>query len=58
MKLGIYCAGGLGRESFELANRLNDRVPLWDEIFFVSDIDLGGGGNIYSSTISSRRSES
>ena len=44
MKLGIYCAGGLGRESFELANRLNDRVPLWDEIFFVSDIDLGGGG--------------
>ena len=53
MKLGIYCAGGLGRESFELANRLNDRVPLWDEIFFVSDIDLGGGGNIYSSTISS-----
>lgn len=43
MKLGIYCAGGLGRESFELACRLSR----WGDIFFVSDVDLGGGGHIF-----------
>lgn len=37
MKLGIYGAGGLGREVFELANVINNRYKFWTEIVFIDD---------------------
>ena len=37
MTLGIYGAGGLGREVFELANIINNRNNLWNEIVFIDD---------------------
>jgi len=36
MKLAIYCAGGLGKEIYDLALRNNDGK--WEEIFFVDDL--------------------
>lgn len=38
MKLGIYGSGGLGKEVFEIAERINGKSKRWDEIFFVDDI--------------------
>lgn len=35
--LGIYGAGGLGREVCELANIINSNSPRWDNIVFISD---------------------
>lgn len=35
--LGIYGAGGLGREVCELANIINSKSPRWDNIIFISD---------------------
>lgn len=37
MKLGIYGAGGLGREMLVLAQRLNQHAR-WEEIFFIDDV--------------------
>ena len=37
MKLCIYCAGGFGKEIFDVATRINDIESRWDEIFFVDD---------------------
>lgn len=37
MKLGIYGAGGLGREILMLAQQIN-RSSRWDEIFFIDDV--------------------
>lgn len=37
MTLGIYGAGGLGREVFELANVINSRNNFWTEIVFIDD---------------------
>lgn len=37
MILGIYGAGGLGREVYELANVINSNNNRWDEIFFIDD---------------------
>lgn len=42
MILGIYGAGGLGREVLELARIINQREKKWDDIIFVID---GDGGN-------------
>ena len=39
--LGIYGAGGLGREVLELARIINSREKRWSELFFVVD-DKGG----------------
>ena len=39
MVLGIYGAGGLGREVFELASVINDKNERWSEIIFVDDAD-------------------
>lgn len=36
MKLAIYCAGGLGKEVYDLAVRNNENR--WKEIFFVDDM--------------------
>jgi len=36
-KLCIYCVGGLGKEVFDIATRINNIYSRWDEIFFVDD---------------------
>jgi sugar O-acyltransferase (sialic acid O-acetyltransferase NeuD family) len=37
MKLCIYCAGGFGKEVFDVAMRINDKESRWDEVFFIDD---------------------
>jgi sugar O-acyltransferase (sialic acid O-acetyltransferase NeuD family) len=37
--LGIYGAGGLGREVFELASVINNNNKQWSEIIFIDDAD-------------------
>jgi sugar O-acyltransferase (sialic acid O-acetyltransferase NeuD family) len=39
MILGIYGAGGLGRELFILAQQINERKNRWDEIIFIDDAE-------------------
>ena len=46
MKLCIYCAGGLGKEVFDIAYRVNNIHCNWDEIFFVDDTE-GLGDSFY-----------
>lgn len=41
MKLGIYGAGGLGRETYDLARQCNAHTPRWDGFFFVDDTITG-----------------
>lgn len=38
MTLGIYCAGGLGREVLMLAMQINDIYKLWTDIIFIDDV--------------------
>ena len=40
MVLGIYGAGGLGREVFELAHVINNNNKQWSEIIFIDDADV------------------
>ena len=40
MTLGIYGAGGLGREVFELANVINSCNKFWKEIVFIDDAQV------------------
>jgi sugar O-acyltransferase (sialic acid O-acetyltransferase NeuD family) len=42
MKLFIYCAGGLGREIFDAAQRANGTHRRWDELCFIDDSPLLG----------------
>lgn len=37
LMLGIYGAGGLGREVLELARQINDKDHKWDKFFFIDD---------------------
>lgn len=37
MKLFIYCAGGFGKEVFDMAGRINASRNTWDEICFIDD---------------------
>lgn len=37
MVLGIYGAGGIGREVLELAGIINGKVKVWDEFIFIDD---------------------
>lgn len=46
MKLCIYCAGGFGKEVFDIALRINIKESRWDEILFVDD-DSSLGNSIY-----------
>lgn len=39
MILGIYGAGGLGRELFVLAQQINKIKSRWDEVIFIDDTD-------------------
>ncbi|MBQ7255592.1 MAG: acetyltransferase [Oscillospiraceae bacterium] len=41
MKLLIYCAGGLGREYCDVAERVNKQEHRWDEIAFIDDARAG-----------------
>ncbi len=48
--LGIYGAGGLGREVLELANIVNEKEKRWHDFVFIDDADVGssmGGIIIY-----------
>lgn len=38
MVLGVYCAGGLGKEVADLAEEMNQELNCWEDIFFVDDI--------------------
>lgn len=40
MILGIYGAGGLGREVFDLANTINGLNQRWSKIIFIDDADI------------------
>lgn len=51
MILGIYGAGGLGREVLELARIINSRDKNWDDFIFLDDEKVGSEANgikIYS----------
>jgi len=37
MILGIYGAGGLGREIYDIANRINNKNNTWTSIVFIND---------------------
>jgi len=37
MTLGIYCAGGFGGVTIELARELNEQAQRWDNICFIDD---------------------
>jgi len=41
MNLGIYGAGGLGREVLTLAREINAKNKRWNEIVFIDDINPG-----------------
>lgn len=38
MVLGIYCAGSLGKEIYELATRINAVENRWEKIVFIDDV--------------------
>ena len=42
MILCIYGSGGLGREVFDVAVRVNSKLNSWDEIIFVDDLEPEG----------------
>ena len=46
MNLYIYCAGGFGKESVDLADRINLVEKRWDEICFIDD-DASLGNSAY-----------
>lgn len=51
MILGIYGAGGLGREVLELARQINEKHKRWDDFIFVIDGEAGdnvNGVKVYS----------
>lgn len=47
MILGVYGAGGLGREVYELALDVNTIEKKWDEFFFIDDAEELSGTEIY-----------
>jgi sugar O-acyltransferase (sialic acid O-acetyltransferase NeuD family) len=38
MILGIYGSGGLGREMYDIALRINAETPRWESIIFIDDV--------------------
>ena len=46
MKLCIYCAGGYGKEVYDIALRINVKESRWDEIVFIDD-SSGMGDSAY-----------
>lgn len=41
MVLGVYCAGGLGKEVVDLAEEMNREMKHWQDILFVDDVFQG-----------------
>lgn len=41
MVLGLYCAGKLGRELYDIATRINEDEKRWDEILFIDEVYNG-----------------
>lgn len=50
MILGIYGAGGLGRELLELARLINSRQGRWKSVVFIDDVQKGevNGADVYT----------
>ena len=48
MLLGIYGAGGLGREVLELAVQINKTDQRWDDYFVIDDVISADGGSAKS----------
>jgi len=42
LKLFIYCAGGIGREIYDIAYKINMAENTWDEISFIDDTISSG----------------
>lgn len=52
MQLGIYGAGSVGKNLFDIALRVNARENRWEKIFFIDD-SLHGEKDFYHSTVRS-----
>lgn len=46
MDLGIYCAGGFGKEIYDIAVRQNSIERKWEKIFFIDD-NLPDNSSVY-----------
>ena len=46
MILGIYCAGGFGKEVFDIASRQNVISQEWEKIIFIDDF-ASDGADVY-----------
>lgn len=42
MKMFIYCAGGFGKEVYDVASRFNRQAERWDELLFIDDYQEAG----------------
>lgn len=51
MILGVYGAGGLGREVYELALDVNKIEKKWDEFLFIDDAEELSGTEIYGLSV-------
>lgn len=43
MKMFIYCAGGFGKEVYDVARRANQVHRKWDAVYFIDDYATSGG---------------
>jgi sugar O-acyltransferase (sialic acid O-acetyltransferase NeuD family) len=50
MNLGIYCAGGFGKEIFDVALRANEKNSKWKNIFFIDDFAISNSKIYLGST--------
>jgi sugar O-acyltransferase (sialic acid O-acetyltransferase NeuD family) len=50
MKMFIYCAGGFGREVYDVALRANQAHGRWDQIGFIDDY-AESGSDFYGTTV-------
>ena len=60
MILGIYCAGHLGKELYDIASRINEKENKWDKIIFIDDVcedDTFYGAEVYSPSEMQNQSE-
>ncbi len=37
MFLFVYCAGGIGRETYDIAKRGRAQAPQWQDVYFIDD---------------------
>ncbi|HEX7938476.1 MAG TPA: acetyltransferase [Gemmatimonadaceae bacterium] len=52
MKLFVYCAGGFGREVYDVARRMNAVQKRWDGLYFIDDAP-GKAGAFYGTMLHS-----